>query len=609
MSSILFFKNEFGPDGRRLTEEPVFEPSYPNGTRQSLDEEWKNIRIKLNYDYITGKERDYYTCYEVGQVIPFSWYNITCKESDLITNKNLTEFYKTIDNLIEFTQKFIKVRPTPNKDYDYKLTIYISYFEVFSSVLAQGGYSGYDEYHRPTSGHIEFNNAYVSNKESKFNSSSSYFIHVAFHELTHALGSFHINYHELNSTKLWDYNQTHCKMTKYGKNFTFLISPNSHKFAVKHYGVETFEGDDNDCPSGIEIEDGGGSGTMGSHLKASKFNSDLNVGMTLEIEGYDYERITDATIAILQDTGNYICNWSMAQPLVWGNPESQIGGKPIKDFAIGPPQLVYPLSYQYRSDYIYKNVGFDFKHIGTSLQTFKPKDCQNSDTKYCKGINFYNPLNWTYVGNQEIFDYMWIRFPQVSCPRGKAVLPGLSYYYYYPEECGEYKCNKYDNFTFYVVNSTWIDNQPLNITCNRTTVNQSFNYTMHTSGGGGWGTYKRTAYCVDPELFCRTVKLSEMTFVRDPLDPDSKQLDDPYAKPHSQVVLELTIASIVTGITFIVIFVIIGFIIFYKCRESKGDYSGDGNDDNQETRDIESPPTKENQDIEKDSSEPNYLSD
>ena len=52
-------------------------------------------------------------------------------------------------------------------------------------------------------------------------------------------------------------------------------------------------------------------------------------------------RFTDATLAVLLDTGNYKVNWANAKPLVFGHPES-INGKPISGFAIDPPQYSFP---------------------------------------------------------------------------------------------------------------------------------------------------------------------------------------------------------------------------------------------------------------------------
>lgn len=39
------------------------------------------------------------------------------------------------------------------------------------------------------------------------------------------------------------YNTTMCKLTRFNRTYNILVTPYAHKYAVKHYGVETFEGD------------------------------------------------------------------------------------------------------------------------------------------------------------------------------------------------------------------------------------------------------------------------------------------------------------------------------------------------------------------------------
>ncbi|EAY02268.1 hypothetical protein TVAG_030840 [Trichomonas vaginalis G3] len=243
-------------------------------------------------------------------------------------------------------------------------------------------------------------------------------------------------------------------------------------------------------------------------------------------------RLTDASIAILQDTGNYICNWSMARPLVWGNPESQIGGKPIKDFALGPPQLVFPKRYLYYSNSVFVNtnnnhpsfVGFDFKHGGYLLQLEAPQSYSGT---------FYNPLNFTYLSRFKEFDYAPVRYPAVKCKDGEAMIPNDGV-------CHPYICNRYDNFTLITTDYGDYDGNLINITCTKDDPNR----TMTVKLPGKIEIYINVT-CVDPELFCRSVKLSDMHFVRDPFDPDLsvKQLDDPYLNTANSTTTNTTESS------------------------------------------------------------------
>lgn len=336
MFFILFYfiKSEerlrFDEEGRIIFPDPVLIPEYSNLTRQTLDDEWKNIRIKLNMCYITGEVRDPSMCYEEGQIIEFkdANENLECNKSTIFSSHDYTNLTIMIHNLKDFAERFLKVLPTPTKDYDMELTVRIIYFPSTSRVVAQARPETFDEYWRPTSGTIWLNALGVPSELSIFETESSSYMNTLIHEFTHSLYALQGLYHPRNSKDFYKRDQMYCSLTKYGKEFKFQISPYSHLFAQKHYGVDEFVGDDKTCPSGIEIEDGGGKGTKDFHLKGLTFFGEINIGTGPLI------RLTDAAIAIIQDTGNYICNWSMAQPLVWGNRESQIGGQPIKDFAL-----------------------------------------------------------------------------------------------------------------------------------------------------------------------------------------------------------------------------------------------------------------------------------
>lgn len=303
----------------------------------------------------------------------------------------------------------------------------------------------------------------------------------------------------------------------------------------------------------------------------------------------DFHRVTDATMALLQDSGNFMCNWSMASPLVWGNPESELGGKFIKDFAIGPPKLVFPKGYEFKDSNYFKFTHYDYK-MGSRFEPPQMKanlDCTNDTSYYCRGFKFYNPFNESYISMFRENDHVdFISAPQVVCPKGMALLHGNNSPQISIRECGYYKCNKYDSFTYYIPNSAYINFKPLNITCNKTNIGQKFYFVLYTIMVGYWQYSERDLICPDPELFCRRVKLYDMNFVRDPSDLESKQLDDPYAnttdnvsdkaagnstESRSQIGKALSWA--VLSVTIVTIFVITGFIIYYKKKDLKDDTS------------------------------------
>ena len=455
----------FNEEGRLIFPEPKFVPEYSNTQRQVLDEEWKNIRIKLNMSYITGELRDPNACYEEGQILNFNNQKVTCEKNMLLSNTDLTNFTKTLNHFKEFQESFLKVLPSPNKDYDMEIIIkIIRYSGSGDTVLASR--DTYNEYSRTTRTTMIFNHAKLPSEPSIWETDSENYVGEMMRQFFRSLDIIHARYHPKNSTKPYPDEKVYCSFTKYGRKYNFLIAPYSHLFAQKHYGVDVFEGDDKSCPSGIEIQFDGVRGTNYNFIKGRLFNTDLSTQYYLQSGTNTKLRITDATMAIIQDTGNYICNWSMGKPLVWGNPESQIGGKPINDFAIGPPQLVFPEIYYYYPNNYMDNlnrdrpeyVGFDFKFGGDTGASSAPTTCSYYEKDYCDAPQFYNPLNKTSYFYLSSFDFLPIKYPSIKCKDGEAMIPGDSV-------CHQYICDKYDNFTLITPDYGDINSQLTNIIC------------------------------------------------------------------------------------------------------------------------------------------------
>ncbi|EAY02379.1 GP63-like [Trichomonas vaginalis G3] len=343
------------------------------------------------------------------------------------------------------------------------------------------------------------------------------------HELTHALGfgdTLFKDYHPYENPE--PHKNPVCKLTKFGRDYTFLVTPYSHIFAKKRFGVETFIGDNNtNCPAGIELEDGGSSGTAGSHLEYRTYNTENMVGEDINYP-VPFLRFTDAMLAILMDTGNYKVNWANAKPLVYGHPES-IDGKPIPDFAINPPQLSFPSNYLISPNDF---TGFDYNHYGNYdyLHQQSDVDCQNPQFDlYCKAKDtFYNPKNFPYFYANILADFQTIPYPSQVCEKGKAILPGLTF----TEYCYDYVCHGYDSFEIKI-------SEKVIITCNKENAGLSSYYQLPMSDEeGNIQIENRIFTCPDPERFCRTMKLSSMNFDKDPLDPNTKVLEgEPQEKP------------------------------------------------------------------------------
>lgn len=516
--------------------------------------EWNNIRVKFDFGFIDRKKPDENMCVQVGQEVINQNDNIRCSEDDILTEQKIKGLKATFENVANYMNKLLKVIPVekPFKDGDDLISDTDLFISVFSrpfgrsSVMAYASATAIDtEYRRPYKGSVTVNPAYVPTRAISINDYESAMFYAYFHEITHALGFssyFYRFFHPYEISK--PYNTTQCSITKLGKQFTFLVTPFCHIWAQKHYGVDTFYGDDGEsCPSGIEIEDGGGTGTAKSHLEGRVFNSDYMVGLDIS-NGNPYVRITDATAAVMQDTGNYKFNYEMLQPLVWGHPES-IDGNYIEDFATGSPAKVFPKEYT-KFNTNGSMTGFTFKYVGL-YSSIGRVDCSRAfdeATKFfCSKEKFYDPNHQGISSNLEVYDYIPLKMPWRSCKdENTAIIETTDNS---EAACGNYVCA--DDFKSF----TW-NYSGYSIYCNKT------NYLNRT------GRY----WCPEPERFCRTVHLQKGYFKADPFDLDTQFYSSLYGpalnRKDPNWLKRLIVGCIIAGIVFIVIVVYAVFIIIQK---------------------------------------------
>ncbi|EAY04846.1 GP63-like [Trichomonas vaginalis G3] len=491
--------------------------------------EWKNIRIQLDYNYIDTTKDDGHTCKRKGQQVTYQRTSFTCTDDQVLSKSKIKAIKGTLNNVKTYLEKLLYVIPYDSK---IKYKDYVRWYgketdfglqsatgvDIVLPILSRPRRSNdatlasavalslAQSSSRPIFGVVFLNPQQVPTEIQNENSKDCRFFYTCVHEIFHALGisgSLYNAYHPHESTD--PHPQITCSIRKYGRNFKFLVTPYAHKYAVKRFGVEKFIGDNGECPSGLEIEDGGGSGTAGSHLEARTYMSDLMVGATIQTQSGPFSRLTDAVLAILLDTGNYKVNWKMGQPLVWGNPES-IDGKQIKNFAIGPPQTVFPKYYMRdfsKQEMWYES--FDFKFSG-------PTPGRVSLQVSNELLQFYDPKGIG-VSDVDVYDYIPFYFPNNVCPKGQAILPSTNLQYH---KCGEYSCNEYESFTI-KVNKDERGTQWEDVTCTKENASQVISKPFRF--------YARKISCVDPERFCRSVKLNEMKFVVDPFKAETMQLD------------------------------------------------------------------------------------
>lgn len=513
-----------------------------NNHRILLDDSWEKIRIKFVYDWLDGTKEDKYKCTEENQSVQWGYLQPVpvCNKNDIIDDNKINVIKGTLENIRVYLEKLLQVIPartpitlqnyekffeySPLQNYsdtDLVLSVLARPYGAYNSILAQAATLSSDEFYRPTSGFVMINAARLPNEPSDITSDDNTFFMICLHEVIHALGfsnGYYKYFHPYGTNQV--YKDPLCYLTKNGKFFTFLTTPKAHIFAAKRYGNDTFYGDDENtsCPAGIELEDGGASGTQISHLEARTFMTELMVGENIQKTG-QFMRLTDATLAVLLDTGNYKVDYTLAQPLVWGNQES-IRDQPIADFAMGPPQTTFPDGYFANSSETNDFTGFDYRFNGNISDALTDEGfCPNQTTGYSNYCNedlrytFYNPKKLPKFADSWVYDFQFVKYPRHVCPKDSIILPGASTE---NEPCFKFECHGYDSFDVYIKTETTDTKK----TCNRENIYEKFNYTLETADK------VRHVWCPDPERFCRTQKLYSMHFVNDPLDLSTKQLTD-----------------------------------------------------------------------------------
>lgn len=492
--------------------------------------EFEPLRLEMDYSFINGSQRDPQMCHFEGENIEWDEKYI-CRSADIPSQAKIDALIGTLENVKKFLQGMLKVdrleegfylknysslTSIPSKfvkDVDLHLTVVIRPFNPqVGTVAAAGPSQSENRFYRPIQGFVFINPAYIPTTISDESDWDNEYFYTLLHEITHVLGisnNLYQNYHPKGVSKIHE-NIT-CQFVKSGKLFTFLNTPHAHQFAVKHFGEEYFYGDNGEkCWSGIELEDGGGYGTKYSHPESRVYVSEMMVGVNIQNKNGPFNRITDVSVAMLLDTGNYEVNWSYVKPIVWGNKDS-IDGKFIDNFATGPAQLVFPSYYMYNSTYN-ANVGFDFKYIGKFGELIDTTNiCPSSSAalnSYCKGSEFYNILKNEKIGQTWHYDFITLKYPSTICAKGEGAIEGMM-------TCGEYTCDNFDSFEIEIRKADKYNKQLL-MNCSKDSVGKTTDFIYKDE----WRTYHVTAVCPEPERFCRSVTLNEIHYDSNPLSPD-----------------------------------------------------------------------------------------
>ena len=128
------------------------------------------------------------------------------------------------------------------------------------------------------------------------------------HEMMHALGftSFLFDYFTKSNGEFYLPEELYVEESRRGKNVTKLGLPSVVEKARTGFGCETL--------NGVELEEGGGPGSAGSHWEKRVMYNDF---MTADADVYDII-YSDITLAVFQDSGWYRVNYKYSNPITWG---------------------------------------------------------------------------------------------------------------------------------------------------------------------------------------------------------------------------------------------------------------------------------------------------
>jgi hypothetical protein len=272
---------------------------------------------------------------------------------------------------------------------------------------------------RPIEGKIMINRHRMPSLPESFYSGERQFFMTLLHELTHIL--------VFSSSLFWHWRSIVFQQgfrvvyedVKWNITHNFLSTPKLNEWVRKRFNIVDPEWHD----IGLELEDGGGSGTADSHPNERLYLSDLMAGRT-----YGISWLSEIFRASMEDSGWYQVNESMIEPLCYLDPTCYSNWDKLTERAIlEPPQIGFPES-SYCSSATGSYCFGDYMTKGVCSSTVFPS-----------GLSaWYNPKNKSEVGKDDLMDYAKVVLPSAgSCRDPDYYQLRNAYGSYDPDNFGE----------------------------------------------------------------------------------------------------------------------------------------------------------------------------
>eukprot|EP01098_Paradermamoeba_levis_P011765 TRINITY_DN5070_c0_g1_i2.p1 TRINITY_DN5070_c0_g1~~TRINITY_DN5070_c0_g1_i2.p1 ORF type:complete len:518 (+),score=130.20 TRINITY_DN5070_c0_g1_i2:78-1631(+) len=230
----------------------------------------------------------------------------------LILQKQCRKFYEKPYKCIEYwPTSCLDVKPMPEEHFtagvpNADLLLYVTSKETEGSTLAYAAYCQGDQKNRPIAGNINFGPAHLS--VVPVGSQLWYYqLSTAIHEIAHVLGFSANSFGKFLQPNGQAYPVVTQDFQERGDKVTKLVTPKLVKAAAQQFGCSNL--------NGVELENKGGSGSVGSHFKKRIYMEEFMTALHSSIEWPVYSALT---LALFEDSGWYVANYSMATPLRFG---------------------------------------------------------------------------------------------------------------------------------------------------------------------------------------------------------------------------------------------------------------------------------------------------
>ena len=391
------------------------------------------IRVTFAMDSIDNRDLDAKACKNAGQDID----NKACLAEDVFQggSEKAKIIKETMENVKAYIEKFVnvttvtegidpssafgsdslKVTWTKQTDCDLYIQVVARPFGATSSTLATASSRGSkstkpEDKGRSLMGLITINAAKMPSVAQNETSGDRQFFITLVHELMHVLAfsSGHFD-NWLNATKQ-KYETPYGAISytnSYGLEQKFIATPGliqwvNERFQVLDEGIGTL---------GLELEDGGGSGTAGSHPNSRLYFTDIMQGKT-----YGPGYVSPIFFHSLQDSGWYDVDFAYAEELVYMNAKLH-GNAPNQYVMVQPPKLTFPadyMCYETSSQFCYYDYSGKANCEVASEAQLRDKNDAAYSSKYppedSNLTKWYNP-DGTVLGTEELLDFANVLIP------------------------------------------------------------------------------------------------------------------------------------------------------------------------------------------------------